>query len=70
MLIQVLRWLYFHRVEGGTNKAVDDAAANGHVAVLDWLERYTSLRATLKGNILKPSAVELAAANGHLAVVR
>lgn len=68
---KVVRWLFFHRGEGGTSGAIHGAAANGHVHVLDWLERHTALRAELRGGSpLNPSALDRAAANGHLPVIR
>lgn len=67
---KVVRWLYFHRAEGGTTAAIEEAAANGHVAVLDWLNRNTPLRASLETSMLKPSALDRAAANGYLGVIR
>ncbi|CAM9951790.1 unnamed protein product, partial [Ectocarpus fasciculatus] len=76
--LEVVRWLYLHRAEGGTTGAVSAAAAGGHVHVLDWLARNTPLMATttrradfFRGtSILNLSLLDRAAANGHLGVLR
>ncbi|CAM9971297.1 unnamed protein product [Ectocarpus sp. 4 AP-2014] len=76
--LEVVRWLYFHRAEGGTAGAITAAAAGGHVRVLDWLARNTPLMVTttrrtsfFRGtSVLNPSALDRAAANGHLGVLR
>ncbi|CAM9635391.1 unnamed protein product [Scytosiphon promiscuus] len=75
--LKVIRWLYRHRLEGGTTAAIDAAAANGHLHVLEWLTRHTPLRPSdehepgkERRSILHLSAVDKAAANGHLGVVR
>ena len=67
-----MRWLFFHRQEGGTAKAFDAAAANGHVHVLDWLRENTGLRpeGLREGGPLCPSVLAGAAAKGHLGVIR
>lgn len=68
---QVVRWLLFHRREGGTAAAFEAAATNGHVHVLEWLMTHTALRPELRGGSpLWPSALARAAANGHLGVIR
>lgn len=68
---QVVRWLLFHRGEGGTAAAFETAATNGHVHVLEWLMTHTALRPELRGGSpLWPSALARAAANGHLGVIR
>ncbi|CAM9435286.1 unnamed protein product [Ectocarpus sp. 12 AP-2014] len=76
--LEVVRWLYLHRAEGGTAGAITAAAAGGHVRVLDWLARNTPLMVTttrrvsfFRGtSVLNPSALDRAAANGHLGVLR
>lgn len=68
---KVVRWLLFHREEGGTAAAFETAAANGHVHVLEWLITHTALRPEIRGGSpLFPSALARAAANGHLGVIR
>eukprot|EP00752_Nemacystus_decipiens_P018537 g16620.t1 len=69
--LEVVRWLLFHRREGGTAAAFETAAVNGHVHVLEWLMTHTALRPELRGGSpLWPSALAGAAANGHLGVIR
>lgn len=69
--LKVVRWLLFHRREGGTAAAFEAAATNGRVHVLEWLMTHTALRPELRGDSpLFPSALARAAANGHLGVIR
>ncbi|CAM9603912.1 unnamed protein product, partial [Hapterophycus canaliculatus] len=75
--LEVIRWLYHHRREGGTSAALEAAAANGHANILDWLTRNMppgpsdeNEAPREKRSILYPSALDRAAANGHLGVVR
>eukprot|EP00903_Cladosiphon_okamuranus_P013856 g12893.t1 len=69
--LEVVRWLLFHRREGGTAAAFEAAATNGHVHVLEWLMTHTALRPEVRGGSpLVPSVLARASANGHLGVVR
>lgn len=61
---QVLNFLKMYRSEGGTTAAIDSAAANGHLYVVEWLTtNLPALAATTR-------AMDSAAHAGHFDVVR
>lgn len=61
---QVLAFLHEHRSEGATAAAIDSAALNGHLRIIEWLtDNVPALAATT-------AAMDGAACAGHLEVVR
>lgn len=57
-----MRWAYEDRTKGCTPRAMDWAAQNGHLHVLQWLHVNRTEGCTSR-------SIDLAASNGHLHIV-
>ncbi|EGG19712.1 hypothetical protein DFA_00290 [Cavenderia fasciculata] len=61
--LDIVKFLHFNRSEGCTNKAMDNAACNGHLDIVKFLHENRSEGCTT-------NAIDNASMNGHLEIVK